>query len=213
MAWRSGRPEAALDLVQLAQQYALPGTATLRLKSFEARAWAHLGAPVETARAVEASEAELDHVDGTDELSDVVGGEFAFGRARQAMCNGTALLQVRQSDAAIVQAQHVIDMSADAGAGIADPVLVCARADLALARLLGRDFEGAAEALAPVFGVPPEQRRRALMERLTTVRQTFRATQQWRTLPAGRALGAAIEDFASADAGHGLPEVIGRPVQ
>jgi hypothetical protein len=127
------------------------------------------------------------------------------------MCNGTALLQVRQADAAVVQAQLVIDLATAAEAPTADPVTVCARADLALARLLARDFDAASEAVAPIFGVPQDQRRRGLMERLTSVRQVL-AAREWRAMPAARELGKSIEDFASADAGRGLPQVMGGSV-
>jgi hypothetical protein len=208
MAFWTGRPTDAVALAQTAQQYAAPGTARLRLHSLEARAWAHLGAVTETTHAVEASEAERASADGRDELHDQIGGEFGFSPARQAMCNGSAFLQVRHAAAAAIQSERVIALAVGNGAGADDPVLACARADLALANLMRRDFDAAAAALTPLFAITAGQRRRGLMERLTTVRHAL-ATPQWRPLAPARNLGRTIEDFAAVSAGSGLPQLPG----
>lgn len=209
VAWRAGQASAALDLIRSARQFAEPGTSALRLHCLEARAWSYLGAPVEAIRAVEASEVERERANGTDEFYDQVGGEFAFGPARQAMSNGSALLQVRQAAQAIEKAELVIDLSVEDGLPDTDLVLVAARADLALARLMQRQLDGALDAIRPVFHVAPTYRRRNLIERLITIR-TLLSREPWRSTPAAIELARTIEDFASDDAGRGLPAVMGR---
>lgn len=68
------------------------------------------------------------------------------------------------------------------------------RCDLAVVRLLRGEIEGAAEAVAPVFELPREQRQQGIVRSVERVQDTLRA------LPEGRGahdLNDAIKSFTS----------------
>lgn|SRR5574341_684576 len=205
IAYWSGRPLEALAFARDGLEYAPPGTATVRLRCIEARAWSHLGDTTETARAIRAAHDARDQADGGDELHDAIGGEFSFDQARQARCNGSAYLELGDAKRAIVQTQRAIELFAttprDRGWLKVDAE---AHTDLSGAYLLESQFEGAQEALAPVFAIPPEHRIEGLTRRLGRVRHLL-VRSPFRTAREARQLGEQIEDFAAHAAGRMLP--------
>ena len=201
----SGQPMQALELVRAGQQYAPRGTATLRLRCIEARSHAQLGSVLDTVRAVEAAEAEREHIDGTDELHDLVGGQFAFGPARRAMSNGSALLQIGQASAAAAQAEQVLAASPRNDPSAWDFIVAGARADLAAARLLEGDFDAATAAgRQPCSATTTRTEMRGVIGRMKTVRHAL-AGPTWQRHQPARELAARVEDFTALDASRGLP--------
>jgi hypothetical protein len=71
--------------------------------------------------------------------------------------------------------------------------------NLASARLLGGDLDGAAEALELVWGIPTHQRVTGLLERTARLRHDLTA-QPFRGAATAAALGERLEDFQRASA-------------
>lgn len=89
----SGRFDGAVNKVGHALTIAPPGTATVRLRAIQARAFSHLQAPVQAADAAAAARQELEAAHPDDELHDRIGGEFSFDQARLTRCLATAHVQ------------------------------------------------------------------------------------------------------------------------
>jgi tetratricopeptide (TPR) repeat protein len=204
IAYWSGRPLEALALARDGQDYAPPGTAMVRLRCIEARAWSHLGDADETTRAIAAAHDARDQA-SSDELHDGIGGEFSFDEARQARCNGSAYLELGDAQSAIRETQRAIELFAttprDRGWLKVDAE---AHADLSGAYLLRSQFDGAQQALAPVFAIPPEHRIEGLTRRLGRVRHLL-VRSAFRNAREARQLGEQLEDFTAHAAGRMLP--------
>ncbi|MEU8353017.1 hypothetical protein, partial [Streptomyces sp. NPDC048845] len=170
LAFWDGRPSQAVRLVQQGQQYGgLGDTARRRLLVIEARAHGHLGNAEEAERVIRTA---LEQDSGVrDELHDDIGGEFGFPAARTAMSNATTYLLVRDADGAEQAAGHALDLLSTQPPE-RRPVLVSGPAaiDLARARLVRQDLDGAQEALEPVFTIPAPWRGAGMLERLTAAR-------------------------------------------
>ncbi|MBX6768688.1 MAG: hypothetical protein IRY90_16305 [Actinomadura rubrobrunea] len=137
---------------------AIRGTASVWLAAQEARSWAIIGDAARCRAAIDRASAARDRVDG-DELDDF-GGIMSFPAPRQ---------EYYAADAKVWLAGEEQDAERTAAAAIrayeeADPAdrsfsdEAGARADLALARAVQNDVDGAAEALGPVLELPPAQR-------------------------------------------------------
>src|SRR6266540_2104680 len=207
IAYWSGRPLEALAFARDGQEYAPPGTAMVRLRCIEARAFFHHRAATETARAIGAAHDARDQGNGSDELHDGIGGEFSFDEARQARCNGSAYLELGDAKSAIRETQRAIELFAttprDRGWLKVDAE---AHTDLCGGYLLESQFDGAQQALAPVFAIPPEHRIEGLTGRLRRVRHLL-VRSPFRTAREARELGEQIEDFTAHAANRMLPSV------
>jgi tetratricopeptide (TPR) repeat protein len=196
MAFWDGRPNEAVRHAKVAHQFGgLGDTARRRLYSIEARAHGHLRNRDQAERAIRDA---LEQSSGRrDELHDDIGGEFAFDGARTAMSNATTCLLLRDAEGAEAYATRALTLlraqSADE-----QPIVVAgpAAVDLARARLLRNEVEGAQEALVPVFKVPPNWRGSGMMERLTAARIEL-TRPDFRGAPAALALADQIEDFSA----------------
>jgi hypothetical protein len=205
IAYWSGRPLESLRLVREAQEYAPPGTPLVRLRCIEARAWAHLGDLTETTRAIRAAQDAREHAPSPDDLHDGIGGEFGFDDARQARCNGSAYLELGAAGPAIGETRRAIELlAAVAPEQRWFKVEVQAHTDLGAAHLLNSELEGAREALAPVFLVPPELRIEGLTQRMGRVRALLARTP-FRRYQQARQLGEQLEDFTVNAARRMLP--------
>lgn len=166
--WR-GRAREAVSLAEAGVSLAPPGSPRVRLLSISARAWDHAGDAARTRSALALADQDRDGIgeSGGDELHDVIGGQFAWGPARQAMSAASALLTIGDPFRAAVQAREAIRLQLQDQA--CQSVSVLARADLAYAELV-QDHPDAAEAtLAPVWELEPAQRRFGLVERLGNI--------------------------------------------
>lgn len=193
-AYWEGRPSEAVRLVHTAQRFTgLGDTAVTRLAVIEARAYGHLG---NGAAATEAIRASLEVGTGRrDELHDDVGGEFGFPLDRVAMSNATTFLLLRNAEGAEESADQALTLL-KAKPADQRPMLITSQAavDLAHARLMRRELDGAIESLEPVFLVPTEWRGAGVLERIGSVRAEL-THPDFQNSPEAAALGERIEDF------------------
>lgn len=194
----SGRLEDSVRYAQLGAEAAARsrGTAGIRLASSEARSLAALNrledAHTALARATEAR----DRVQ-PDEL-DRLGGLCTFSRPRQLYLAADALTWGGEAEASHTErlALEALDGYADApdqDRAFGDESGT--RSTLAVARVLLREIDGAAEALAPVLELPPPKRIHGIVTSVEHVRIALRAVEN----PGRDAtdLAVAIEDFTS----------------
>ena len=197
VAYWSGAPGAAVTLASEAQQVAPAGTAMVRLRCIEARAWAHQGRLREVERAIACAAAARDRADGTDELHDRIGGQFGFDPARQARCHASAYLQLGKPREAIARAETAIGLCAAVPAGRRwVKIEAQAHADLAAARLIGGDLDGVRDALLPVLRIPGDLRVEGLTRRVQRVADML-AAPAYRDSGPARQLSGEIGDFTA----------------
>ncbi|MFC0860924.1 XRE family transcriptional regulator [Sphaerimonospora cavernae] len=195
----AGRPAQALRLVERGLEIAPPGTTRVRLLSIGSRASALLGDVDGTRNAILAAH---DARGPRGELHDEVGGEFGFDEARQAFCAGSAYLSAGMAPEAETECERALTLyravpadqrwyAAEASASV----------DLAAARLLAGDIDGAADALSPVFALRPDRRVEGLVKRVGQVRSSLAS------IPSRQAgvLMEKIEDFTTETATRALP--------
>ncbi|MEU5839382.1 hypothetical protein ABZ820_37775 [Streptomyces diacarni] len=203
LAFWGGRPSESVRLVHAAQQFSgLGDTAHKRLSVIEGRAYGHLGYHEAAQRAARDA---LEQDTGTrDELHDDIGGEFGFPSDRVAMSNATTYLLLRDSRGAETAADSALQIVSSTP-GEQRPVLTTAQAtvDLARARLLRGEFEGACEALEPVFSVPTEWRGAGVLERLAAVR-TQLCHPRFNQIVGASEIGERIEEYSAVAAAHKL---------
>jgi hypothetical protein len=199
IAYFSGRPAEAVRFAQAAQALGgLGDTARRRLATIEARAYGHLGQPDAARRALRASEEPVGN--RSDDLHEGIGGEFGFTDERLAMSNGSTYLLLgdgAEAEAAAHRALVLIEERITAQQST--PVRAGAAVNLATARLLGGDLDGAAEALEMVWAVPSHQRVTGLLERTSRLRHALTALP-YRGAATAAALGERLEDFQRASA-------------
>lgn len=198
VAYWSGDPASAVTLASHALEVSPPGTPTVRVRCIEARARAYLGQAEETERAVADVEAARDQADGQDELHDQLGGHFSFDTARQARCHASAYLQLGKASQAISRAEAAISMYREMPSSRRWPKIEAeAHADLAAARLIGGDLEGACQALEPALDTPGSIRVAGLTLRIQRVADLLSSAPYRRTAPA-RQLRSQIAEFGHA---------------
>ncbi|MFI1889022.1 DNA-binding protein [Streptomyces jumonjinensis] len=211
IAYFSAEPSRALSLAHRAlTRGGLGDVATRRLRAIEGRAHAHLGDTVSARRAIRLS--QEDGYGHRDDLHDGVGGEFGFTAERLAMSNSSTALLIGdgvQAEAAARQALTLIQTRPSGSRSAA--VLGSAAADLALARLMSDDVDGAAVALEPLWTVPGEQRATGLLTRAARLRRLL-SQPRFHGSPLPAELSERIETFIQSSAarqiGGGLPEVL-----
>lgn len=199
-----GHTDDALDWTSMALGFAPPGTATVRLRSIQARAHALRGDRDNAEQAVRAAEDALT-VDSHDELHDDIGGEFHYTAARMEVSTATSYVLLNDGLAAGHHAQRAIDLH------MAMPSEVrpyydehAARVDLATARVLRGDLAGARDALGPVFALPPARRTAGVTSRLDRLRGMLGA-EIFRNSREAAQLASDIADFTADTAARALP--------
>ncbi|PZS09152.1 MAG: hypothetical protein DLM64_11210 [Solirubrobacterales bacterium] len=192
----SGRPRQAVRLAQSARRYADSATAGVRLHSIEARAWSLLGDAREASRCMGAADRES--LAGGDYLHDEVGGVFGFADTKNHCYAGAAFIHLGQADAALEAAARAIELYAGGPAAQRSyGAESLARVDMAVAYLLKRRLDGAAESLAPVLAIPAGLRIAQLGERLADVRIRLAGAEFSGAREAGD-LRDRIDNFAGA---------------
>ncbi|MBM9624727.1 hypothetical protein [Streptomyces zhihengii] len=170
MAFWDGRPTEAVCLAK--KGLAFPGlgaTTRRRLYAIEARGHGHQRHDVQAQRAIRDALEETGA--DRDELHDGIGGEFAFDDARTAMSNSTTCLLLRDAQGAEELASRALELhnerrTSDRWFVISAP----AASNLARARIMAGEIEGAREALRPVLKIPVQWRGAGMLERLTAAR-------------------------------------------
>ncbi|WP_346049870.1 hypothetical protein [Actinomadura chokoriensis] len=205
ISYWAGRPN---DAVRYAQQggdaaAATHGTASVWLPAQEARGWGLLGDADRCRAAIQRAQEARERVEH-DELDDL-GGIMTFPVPRQLYYAADASIWLpgaeeeteQQAEAAIdayLRAED-LDRSFSDEAG--------ARADLALARAVQNDVEGAAEALSDVLDLPVTQRIEGIV---TSVKRVHRLLSEPRLQgPAASNLQQEIEAYARTPAAAALP--------
>ncbi|MFK3735678.1 DNA-binding protein [Streptomyces sp. NPDC088090] len=203
IAYFQDQPAEAARLARQAQMFTgLGDVARRRLTAIEARAFGHLGDTVSAQRALNAS--EEDGPGATDDLHDGVAGEFGFSVERLAMSNSSTCLLLGNGDQAEEAAMRALDLAAEQPAVLRSAhVIGGAAADLAAARLLRGDLDGASDALAYVWEVPRDQRATGLLTRTARVRRALTG-ERFRGAPLAGELGERIEDFTRTSTQHQL---------
>ncbi|MEZ7006408.1 DNA-binding protein [Streptomyces sp. AD55] len=203
IAYFTGMPADAVGAARRAQTYGgLGDVARHRLLAIEARAHGHLG---DTGAARHALRLCAEPGSGgRDDLHDGVGGEFGFTPERQAMSGSSTALLIHDGGLAEQSARRALELVARrAPVDRSQHVLGGAAADLAMARLLLGDVEGAAEALAPLWDIPGERRVTGVLVRTGQI-QRFLARPAYRASALPRALRERVEDFTRTASTHQL---------
>jgi len=203
-AYWCGRTRDAVDLADAGLSLAPPGTARARLHSISARAWSHVGAEEQARAALALADEDRDAIGagGSDDLHDVISGEFGWGPARQAMSSATTLLQIGDPAGAAARAREAIRLRPQDSTG--SLVSMTARADLACAELAQGQLDAADDALTPIWELPPEYRRHGLVERMCGVAASL-GEPHFARAPVAVALAGRIEAFAADSAPRSLP--------
>jgi hypothetical protein len=203
----SGRPQHAVRLAQSAARYADSATARVRLHSIEARAWSLLGDAGEACRCMGAATDALQSVAGGEYLHDEVGGVFGFADTKSHCYAGATFIHLRQPDAALAAASRAVELyAAGPAAQRSYGAESLARVDTAVAHLLKRRLDGAADSLAPVLAIPAGLRIAQLADRLADVRVRL-AGPEFSEAREARALRDQIDNFT----GETLAQELDRP--
>jgi hypothetical protein len=201
VAYWAGRPGESVKYAQDGAQYALvgSGTASVWLPISEARAWAAQGNVIEARAAIERAEDARDHVT-MDEL-DELGGLCSFSVPRQLYYAADALAWLpSEADATALYATQAIEAYSDhEHPDWAFGDQAGSRTDLAIARVVQGEIEGAAESLAPVLDLPVPQRINGVMHSVRRVRDALRNSPDV-AAPEVREVQDQIEMFARTPA-------------
>jgi hypothetical protein len=194
----AGRFDASVRYARLGAEAAerSRGTASVWLTCGEARAQAALNK-------IDAAHAALDRATEAreriepDEL-DELGSICSFGRSTQLYYAADALVWGGAAEAGHAEQLAVEALDALAAAPVAERGGFGneqgARCDLAVARLLRGELDGAAEAIAPVLELPANRRQQGIVRSVERVRDTLRALPRASSL---HDLDDAIESFMS----------------
>ncbi|WEO92666.1 DNA-binding protein [Streptomyces sp. FXJ1.172] len=208
IAYHTGNPTEAVAKATKALSYGgLGDVAHRRLLAIKARSHAHLGDVVSARRAIQLS-GEEGHGQ-RDELHDGVGGEFAFTPERQAMSTSTTGLLIGDAAQAEADARRALDLIEQRPPERqSSHVRASAAADLAHARLLAGDVDGAAEALKMVWTVPADARKTGIVVRTARLaRHLARPEYHGAQLPA--TLREQIEEFNRVSPPHRIGPHVG----
>jgi hypothetical protein len=193
----SGRPQQAVRLAQSARRYADSATARVRLHSIEGRAWSLVGDAPEASRCMGAAAEARESPAGGDFLHDEVGGVFGFADTKNYCYGGAAFIHLGQADDALTATSRAVELYAGGPAAQRSyGAESLARVDMAVAYLLKRRLDGAAESLAPVLAIPAALRIAQLGERLADVRDRL-AGAEFSGAREARDLRDRIDNFSS----------------
>jgi hypothetical protein len=193
--WRN-EPHVALDHIQHGLTIAPAGAPRVRLRFIAARSFGLLGDQSATTAALNEARRDQDVAERTrDSLSEEVGGEFAFGRARAEACAAAAWLDLGHGEKAKVSAQQALAQLLDLPAGRRPfSQVVGARIDLATACIMQRQRDEAEEVLTSVLAIPPALRNVSLSGRLTRTRAVL-DSGYWSGDLAAHELSEALGDW------------------
>lgn len=187
--------DAARDAFDRGMLVAPAGAPRRRLRYIAARTFSGLGDLASVGQLLAAGEVDREVAEGTrDEMEHAVGGEFAFGDARAQACAAAAWLEVREASRAEADALQALAMYEELDE-VEQPFspINGLRIDVAAARTLQSDLDGAREILRPVLALEPERRNAALTGRMRSVRKQLLTPRWERVADASELLGAIDE--------------------
>jgi hypothetical protein len=204
-AYWSGVPEEVIRLADASRDLLrhVTGLGGSRLLAVEARAWGALGNSQAAEEAINRSldtreRAVPDEVDG-------LGGQVAYPLWRQLWHNTNALTWLSEHMARAEQSA-IEALAAYANSAISERSYIpeaCCRADLATARILSGNLDGAREAMEPVLGLPSSQRSGSIRSSLLRAHSALRASR-YMQVAAARTIRLEIEEFSQFGARAGL---------
>jgi hypothetical protein len=198
IAFWSHDQKAAIALARDGQRYASSATPRTRLHAIEALACAAIGAQPDALAALKAAERTLHCGQNTDEIHDMVAGEFGFAPAKWSYLAGSTYVRLGLPRQAIASAGTAIRLYQDG------PVTersygneALARVDLVNAYVLADNLEAAGQSAALIFGLPHDQRIDSLSRRLHGIGGLLR-DPRYRAAPQALELIERIEAFQAA---------------
>jgi hypothetical protein len=197
--WRN-EPDTALNHFFRGLQIAPPGTPRVRLRYIASRSYALLGDESSVGGVLAQARRDQDDAENHgDSLSDETGGEFAFSRARAAGCAAAAWLDLSRGDEAQEAAQQALSELTALPPGRQSLSQVNGvRIDMATARLLKRDLDGAAAVIRQVLSLPLSLRNMSLSGRLDRTRSVL-ASPCWVGDAQARHLNESIGAWLAAE--------------
>jgi hypothetical protein len=204
-AYWSGAPEEVIRLAKASKDFLnrVTGFGGPRILALEARAWGALGNSQAAEQAINRSLDTRERAvpDEVDEL----GGHVAYPLWRQLWHNTNALIWLSEHVARVEQsaADALLTYANSESAERSYIPEACCRADLATARILSGNLDGAREAMGPILGLPPSQRSESIR---TSVLRTHGALTASRYLQvsSARTMRLEIEEFGQFGARTGL---------
>ncbi|MFL4904985.1 DNA-binding protein [Streptomyces sp. MMS24-I2-30] len=208
IAYHTGNATEAITKVTRALSYGgLGDMAHRRLQAIKARAHAHLGDVVSARQAIQLS---TEVVQGRrDDLHDTVAGEFAFSLERLAMSTSTTALLVGDAGQAEADARRALELvGRRPQEEQSTHVRASAAADLAHARLLADDVDGAAEAMELVWAVPADERKTGIVVRTARIGQHL-TRPEYHGAQVPTTLREQIEDYNRVSPPHRIGPHVG----
>jgi len=202
IAYWSQDHNAAMSFARDGQRFASSATARTRLYAIEALACATVGAQREALAALQAAERAQQCGNGTDEVHDVIAGEFGFAPAKRSYLAGSTYIRLGRPRQAIASAETAIRLYQGGPAterSYGNEAL--ARVDLVSGYLFADDLEAACQSAAGIFELPHDQRIDGLSRRLHSVGGLLRGPRYQRT-PQALELIERIDEF---HVGEGIP--------
>jgi transcriptional regulator with XRE-family HTH domain len=174
IAFWSGNPYETMQLAKAGREYLHGGTGFVRLCNIESRAWAYLGDHRETQNVISLGHHARDHAAMTDELHDLVGGEFGFDEARQSFCNAGAWVQVGKPALAVQAAERALRLyTSDAERDRRYGGAASTRLEMTDGYLAKHELDAADAALEPVISTPTNTGVAHLFARLSDICKTL----------------------------------------
>jgi len=200
IAMWSGRPSEAVTHAMAGLEDVTTGDTAIRLHSLAGRSWALAGSAADADTQIQAVRDLLDHGPGPDPFADEIGGEFAFGLARQSLCLGATFLALDDPAGSARHTRAALDLY-ESGPPEQRAVggVHGARVELATAQAMATDLDAVTDAVALTLELGPEQRTLRLAARLHVLRRQLAAPRYHRALQAG-VLTDAIETFLATAA-------------
>jgi hypothetical protein len=207
--WRRDEPDA-IAAFERGIAVAPGGAPRFRLRHIAARTRSAIGDRAAVETLLNQSRSDRETADSQrDELAHEIGGEFAFGDARAAACAAAAWLELGQAELAEADAGAALDLyqQLEERARPFSPVNGL-RIDVATARLLRIDVDGARHALGPVLTLEPAKRNSALVGRMSVMRAELSASRWTRDSVADDLLSTIDDWLRHSAAGHLPPDGI-----
>jgi hypothetical protein len=195
IAYWSQDQNAAIAFARDGQRFASSGTASTRLHAIEALACAAVSARRDALAALDAAERCQRFGKVTDEIHDVIGGEFGFAPAKRSYLAGSTYVCLGRPRQAIACAETAIRLYMDGPAterSYGNEAL--ARVDLVNGYVMADNLEAACQSAAVIFELPREQRIDGLSRRLHYVGLLLRG-QRYQRMPQALELVERINDF------------------
>lgn len=196
-------PDMALAYFEQGLRIAPAGQPRLRLRYIASRSFALVEDPRSVREVLAAAQDDRAAAESQpDELSEEIGGEFAFGDARAAACAAASWLDLGNGEEAEQYALQALDSYRRLPAARRPYSQINGTTiDVATARLHMDDLDGARSALADVFELPAAKRNVSLSGRMSKAYKLVRASSD----ADAQRLASEIEEWQVSNSARPLP--------